>query len=138
MKFLHSVLLVFMAMACGGLTPGVCGQEQGAMIVILPDTQNYVEWKRSGVSEQMDWILANQVASNIVFVGHVGDVVNDYDTHPDQWAFMQQEYHRLAEQKIPYAVLPGNHDYKRGSRDSRMMNRFLPHLFTDTEARSCR
>jgi hypothetical protein len=102
------------------------GLGKSSMIVILPDTQNYVEWKRSGVSNQINWIVSNHVSSNILFVGHVGDIVNDYDTNPDQWAFMQNEYGRLTGAGIPYAVSTGNHDYKQGTRDSTMMNGYFP------------
>ena len=121
LRIFSCVVLVGMA-----LTQDIRGVNQSSMMVFLPDTQNYVEWKRSGVSGQIDWILSNQVASNIVFVGHVGDIVNDYDTNPDQWAFMQQEMNRLSASNLPFSVCPGNHDYQRGSRDSRMLNEDFP------------
>lgn len=99
-----------------------------ATIVMLPDTQTYVEWKRSTLSSMMDWIVANQTASNILFVGHVGDVINDYAsaTAPEQWAYITNEYAKLATAGLPYSVLPGNHDYAQGSRDNSMMNSYFP------------
>jgi hypothetical protein len=115
-----------MLVACFILTAEARGLGESSMIVILPDTQNYVEWKRSGVSNQINWIVSNHVSSNILFVGHVGDIVNDYDTNPDQWAFMESEYGQLASNDIPYAVSTGNHDYKQGTRDGTMMNGYFP------------
>jgi hypothetical protein len=113
-------------MVCFVLTSKADGLGESSMIVILPDTQNYAKWKQSGVSGQFDWILNNQASSNIVFVGHVGDIVNDYDENTNQWSFMQGEYGRLASTDLPYAVSTGNHDYDRGTRDSTMMNSYFP------------
>ena len=99
-----------------------------ATIIVLPDTQSYVKWKQSTMSGMVDWIIANQAASNILFVGHVGDVISDYAgaTAPGQWEYVTNEYAKLATAAIPYAVLPGNHDYAQDTRDSSMMNSYFP------------
>ena len=100
-----------------------------SLMVVLPDTQGYVEYKRSTMSRMFDWIVDNKVASNIFFVGHVGDVINDYAdpaSAPAQWAYATNEYAKLSGAGIPYAIVPGNHDYAKGTRDSSLMNRFFP------------
>lgn len=99
-----------------------------ATLVVLPDTQSYVEYKRSTMTEMMNWIVANQSVSNILFVGHVGDVINDYasETAPDQWAYFTNEYAKFTAAGLPFSVLPGNHDYAKNLRDSSMMNSYFP------------
>lgn len=99
---------------------------ESAMMVVLPDTQTYVEWKRSVLTNMFDWVIDHQAGSNIVFVGHVGDLVNDYESNTEQWSFVQTEYARLWSNGIPYAILPGNHDYAQGTRSSTMMNTYFP------------
>ena len=54
---------------------------ESAMVVVLPDTQTYVEWKPSVLTNMFSWIVDQHSASNIIFVGHVGDVVNDYESN---------------------------------------------------------
>lgn len=100
-----------------------------SMMVVLPDTQTYVEYKRSTLSNMFNWIVSNRDASNIFFVGHVGDVINDYAnpaSAPEQWAYATNEYAKLDAAAIPYAMVPGNHDYAQGTRDSSLMNSFFP------------
>lgn len=99
-----------------------------ARIVVLPDTQTYVEYKRSTMTAMMDWIVAHRSASNFLFVGHVGDVINDYasDTAPEQWTYITNEYAKLEAIGLPYSILPGNHDYAKGARDSSLMNSYFP------------
>jgi hypothetical protein len=104
----------------------VKAESEHTVIAVLPDTQNYAKWKESVVTSQTDWILENAASSNIVFVGHVGDIVNDYDSDTNQWAFMQSEYNRLASNGIPFALTPGNHDYEQHTRNSEMMNSYFP------------
>lgn len=99
---------------------------ESAMVVVLPDTQTYVEWKPSVLTNMFSWIVDQHSASNIIFVGHVGDVVNDYESNTNQWDFVQTQYARLASSNIPYSILPGNHDYAQGTRTSAMMNAFFP------------
>ncbi len=104
----------------------VVSSVESAMMVVLPDTQTYVEWKPSVLTDMFAWIVNQHSASNIVFVGHVGDLVNDNESNIEQWNFIQAQYATLASNNIPYAILPGNHDYAKGTRTSTMMNTFFP------------
>ena len=54
------------------------------VIAVLPDTQSYSSWRRVEFKKQIDWVLANARQKNIVFVTHVGDVVDGY-TDKRQW-----------------------------------------------------
>ena len=77
-------------------------------IVVLPDTQGYVKWYPWLFDNQTQWIVDNKEALNIVFVTHMGDLVD----HPDnmtEWENANRSMSKL-DGNVPWAVLPGNHD----------------------------
>jgi len=95
-------------------------------IVILPDTQSLVNWKRSVVTNQIDWLINNKDILDIRFVSHVGDLVQEWDQDLTEWDFIQGEMGQLGVAGIPYSVLPGNHDYAQSTRNSTMFNSYFP------------
>jgi len=95
-------------------------------IAILPDTQGYVAWKNSIMISQMDWLLENAEKDNVLFVSHVGDLVQNYDSVPAQWSFVREQMGRLSDSGIPFSAVPGNHDYRKNTRDSSMFNKYFP------------
>lgn len=82
-------------------------------IVVLPDTQGYSQKYPSIFNNQTQWIADNVESLNIVFVSQLGDLVNiPYDTY--QWINANQSMSKL-DGKVPWAVLPGNHDMDNGN-----------------------
>ena len=77
-------------------------------VILLPDTQYYVESHPDILTDQVDWILGRQKARNIVFVSHVGDIVEHYD-NPLEWERADAILSRLIG-AVPFGLLPGNHD----------------------------
>jgi VCBS repeat-containing protein len=81
-------------------------------IVALPDTQFYsANINGVGVqifNNQTQWAVNNVDGMNIVFVTHLGDVVDSYNDMT-QWQNAYQSISRMEDQ-VPWAVLPGNHD----------------------------
>ena len=61
--------------------------------------------------QQTQWIVANQGRYNIQFVVHEGDIVNN-NSHPE-WQHARKAMDSLLNAKIPFSVLPGNHDLGR-------------------------
>jgi hypothetical protein len=91
-------------------------------IVIIPDTQLYVEDHPEIFEAQIDWIIANQAAENIIYVSHLGDlkdtqtcdnptVTNGSGDGRTEWQIVDQTFDRLDAANIPYGVVPGNHDF---------------------------
>ena len=81
-------------------------------IVVLPDTQGYSQDYPWIFNNQTQWIADNVESQNIIFVTQLGDLVNiPYDL--TQWENANQSMSTL-DGKVPWAVLPGNHDYERG------------------------
>jgi len=114
-------------------------QPSSYTIAFLPDTQSYVNYKPSIMVEQIDWLISNKDNLNLQFVAHEGDIVQNYDENPlistgttftttgyTEWSFMQWQMNRLIDSEIPYSTLPGNHDYKDGTRDNTMLNSYFP------------
>ncbi len=98
-------------------------------LVVLPDTQNYArEASAQGqaVKEmwftQTEWIVTNRVAHNIVYVAHLGDIVQNGDIkggkpNTTEWRHATNAMYRLENAArtllpdgIPYGLAVGNHD----------------------------
>jgi hypothetical protein len=77
-------------------------------IVALPDTQNYSESYPWIFENQTEWIVQNENEKNIVFVTHLGDVCN-YPNIDNQWQNADNAM-SILDNKVPYGILPGNHD----------------------------
>jgi hypothetical protein len=77
-------------------------------LVLLPDTQCYSDRMPGLFTLQTHWIVKNKDKYNIQYVVTLGDIT-DNDTDRD-W---HNTYEALTELdgKVPYALVPGNHDY---------------------------
>ena len=78
-------------------------------VVILPDTQKFVRYYPYVYEEMTTWISKNKDKENIVFVGHVGDIV-DNENQPLQWQRARSSMDILAQGNVPFGTAPGNHD----------------------------
>ncbi|MHC1743910.1 MAG: 5'-nucleotidase C-terminal domain-containing protein [Syntrophobacteraceae bacterium] len=83
-------------------------------IAAIPDTQMYADDSDPAVTlgfqKQIDWVLANAGAQNILFVTHLGDVV-DNGTDTTQWAKAMSALNPLLGQDdLPFSIVRGNHD----------------------------
>lgn len=107
----------------GANTP-LYAKYESSTLIFLPDTQSYVAWKPSVMEDQVDWVVTNQSRENIKFVGHVGDLIQNNDTE-SEWEFVQDQMNLIGD-VVPYAIVPGNHDYTQGTRTSTMMNSYFP------------
>lgn len=80
-------------------------------IAVLPDTQYYSESYPEVFNAQTQWIVDNKISRNIVFVTHLGDIVNIPGNDP-QWRAASAAMSRLDKQ-VPYGIAPGNHDLEK-------------------------
>lgn len=115
----------------GSLTP----LPEGAFtLVVIPDTQHYTGLGCKGglasddpvenrhLAAQVEWILANREAQNIVFVTHVGDIVEK--NRPEEWAVAKAHLDRLRG-VVPFALAVGNHDMS-SKGDARLFQAHFP------------
>jgi hypothetical protein len=77
-------------------------------LVVLPDTQNLAKDFPAAYVRQTEWIVAHRRRHDIRFVIHEGDITNN--NTPDQWQNARDAMQRLSQVRVPYALLPGNHD----------------------------
>lgn len=87
-------------------------------IVVLPDTQFYTQDNPAIFDRQTAWIRANLVAENIIYVAHLGDIVDSAgcNSTATEWGNADGSMGALdgaasTADDIPYGVLPGNHDF---------------------------
>jgi len=97
-------------------------QSEQFSIVVIPDTQIYVEETPEIFEAQIDWIVANQVAENIIYVAHLGDLKDDQSCDNktvnvgtgggrSEWQIVDQAIADLDAANIPYGLAVGNHDF---------------------------
>lgn len=65
-------------------------------IVVLPDTQGYTQDYPWLFDNQTQWIVDNKEALNIVFVTHLGDLVNSYG-NITQWEYANCSMSKLCD-----------------------------------------
>ncbi|HXU77226.1 MAG TPA: Ig-like domain-containing protein, partial [Methylomirabilota bacterium] len=101
-------------------------------IVALPDTQFYNGQRADIYQAQTDWIIANRTALNIVYVGSLGDIVNDGDAKPSEWLAATNALYRLDDPAltglpdgIPYGMVPGNHDHNNAFGGTSLYNTYF-------------
>ncbi len=101
--------------------------EPGAFtIAVLPDTQNYSERYPQTYLAQTTWIVENRQDRNISCVLHLGDITNNNATA--EWENASKAM-RVLDGKLPYFLVPGNHDYSAGGscRDrTTLLNDYFP------------
>ncbi|KPF66142.1 hypothetical protein IP69_15715 [Bosea sp. AAP35] len=88
--------------------------ENAYTIAVLPDTQDYTNAARAQIFNNMtNWLVDNKESLNLQFVIHVGDITtnNNDATH---WVYAEPAL-RVLDGKIPYSLLPGNHDQNTGN-----------------------
>lgn len=106
--------------------------ENAYTIAVVPDTQDYTaKYASDAIFTRMtQWLVDNKESLNIQFVSHVGDVT--YHNTDAEWQRAEASL-RLLDGKIPYSIVPGNHDLASGgSAASRTLDN-LSKYFTVAE-----
>jgi hypothetical protein len=78
-------------------------------LVLLPDTQNESQYAPQMYNSQTQWIVNNKITRNIVFVTHVGDIVNNANS-TSEYDNADAAMDKLDAGNVNYSVGPGNHD----------------------------
>ena len=126
-----STMICLLATVCMPL----CGAELSSApdgtfsVAVIPDTQRYRRlkendqaWDNPSFESYTNWIAKNLKQQRIVFVSHVGDIVN-LNERP-QWRVARQCMDQL-HGRVPYGISVGNHDMVR-SGDSSLFQEFFP------------
>jgi len=76
-------------------------------VAVLPDTQYYSLYFPEVFTAQTEWLASERAKQNIAFVLHEGDVTHTKTAQ--EWRRALQSM-RILDGKLPYAIVPGNHD----------------------------
>jgi hypothetical protein len=103
------LLLLLSAMGCGA-PAAKPGRQQAFSMVVLPDTQLYSQKHPDSFFAQTNWIRQNRDKESIVFVMHVGDLVQNRSKSLSEWK-VADEAMAVLDGIVPYGIAIGNHDY---------------------------
>jgi len=96
-------------------------------LAVLPDTQHYSQSYPGLFYAQTAWLAEQRSARNIAFVLQLGDITNN--NTPEEWVNARAAMRQL-DNVLPYALVPGNHDYgPNGNASSRetLLNEYFPY-----------
>lgn len=93
-------------------------------IVVMPDTQKYVEFYPRGIANQTEWIRKNRDVLNCKFVIHEGDIVQN-PAKLEEWVIADAAFKNL-DGILPYCFTLGNHDMDVGKRDKTLYRETFP------------
>lgn len=91
--------------------------EDNYNIVLMPDTQNTVEYRPDVMDATVDELIASADELNIEAVVHLGDVVDD-SGDAVQYNNAKDIFYQLPEAGMKFLVQPGNHDNWAGNGSS--------------------
>jgi len=83
------------------------------IVAFIPDTQIYAWRFPETFDEHMKWLADWADDYNIVFVSHVGDIVQNAAAL-DQWTVARASFDRLDDIGLPYGTSNGGHDVADG------------------------
>ncbi len=98
-------------------------------IAVFPDTQDYTsnDGLKHFFGDMTQWLVDNRQGHNIVFMTHVGDITQN--NLSGQWDIAEAALRKL-DGKIPYALLPGNHDQANGGSAADHTSIYLDQRFS--------
>ena len=97
----------------GELPPGLRPTGDEFIVVVLPDTQIYAQRFPETFDSQIRWIVDHAEEYNIVFVTHVGDIVQTAGNQ-NEWDVARAAYDWLDDIGMPYGFSIGGHDTSWG------------------------
>ena len=95
-------------------------------VVVLPDTQGYVEANPEIFYSQTEWIVENRDDLNTKLVVHLGDLVENPEREIE-WRRAKKAIGKVEREEIPSLLTFGNHDYTDLGTD-RKFNPFNRHF----------
>ncbi len=128
------VVLEDEAVVVDGVVEGA--QSDPFTLVVLPDTQRYSERGPAPFNAQTQWVADHVLSENLVFLTHVGDLVENggegTDRNQVEWdranaamSILDGDLGVEPDGLIPYSAVPGNHDYDKENKHSEGHDRFV-------------
>jgi len=121
------VLNTSTAAASGTSSPGRIDTEHPRFTVaVVPDTQYQFDQDRGDaapLTASFEWLIEQRARENIVFIAHLGDVVEN--ALAMEFAQADPVFRILDRARFPYSVLAGNHDIDASKDDTRGPSPYL-------------
>lgn len=94
-------------------------------VVVLPDTQAYIgdPGRLHYLKSELGWVRDHVRDQRIVFVSHVGDIVED--NVENEWELAGREF-KLLHGLVPHGFVVGNHDMQCEAGDSALFQSAFP------------
>jgi hypothetical protein len=97
----------------GALPPRFLPEAGEFMVAVLPDTQIYAQSFPETFESQLRWIAENAETYNIVFVSHVGDIVQTAGVQ-SEWDVATAAYDWIEDIDLAHGFSIGGHDTSGG------------------------
>ncbi|HEY9211838.1 MAG TPA: LamG-like jellyroll fold domain-containing protein, partial [Ancylobacter sp.] len=103
--------------------------ESAYTIAVMPDTQDYTSNAELNhiFGDMTQWLVDHKDSLGIEFAIHVGDITQRNTA--ENWAIAEEALRKL-DGKIPYSLLPGNHDQSDQGRANDHTSVFLDDIFS--------
>jgi hypothetical protein len=93
-----------------GLPLNLIPKDDEFMVAVIPDSQIYAEQFPQTFERHMKWLADRAAAYNIVFVSHVGDIVQTGEKR-NEWNVAVASYDWLRDAGVPHGLAIGSHDF---------------------------
>jgi hypothetical protein len=97
--------------------------EKSFTVIVLPDTQKYSESYPEIFCNQTEWIEESKEKLGIIFVSHMGDIVDNGSFSEKEWETASECMGKL-DGVVPYSIIPGNHDLDETNNKSSGFDNF--------------
>lgn len=87
-------------------------------IALIPDTQNYTDISPQLNYDQMYFLATRRDSLQLAFAIHLGDLTDSNLDEWYQWFVASRAHSILDSARVPYSVIPGNHDMPELGDDS--------------------
>jgi hypothetical protein len=93
----------------------------------ITDTQFYSERYADTYDDMTTWIARNARDEKIIYAVHTGDITQNYNGPPEEWARASASMAILEDAGVPYGITTGNHDlWLDGRRDGLQFDQTFP------------
>ncbi len=107
--------------------PVVASPGEDFTVVVIPDTQHYVDSANFPTfTRQTEWIRDNVDDLNVVFVSHLGDITENFNTIELEWQRANTSMLVLDDAGVPNNMAPGNHDMSTSGENFSFYDQYFP------------
>lgn len=113
----------------------VAGEGYDYAFAVIPDIQAMTYKSHANLTAMSKWLVNNREKYNIRFTMYLGDLTEtrystDAAKSTQEWQFMSKQI-KLLDGKLPYTLVPGNHDYDNWGNTDRSLTNYNKYFSYD-------